>query len=111
MRSVRRLDLRHPDAIGPRWVGAWAALLLLAAFGAALGALPRPLVLPALCFTALAIAAGVAYIAWRRPMPRDAGHVTYWDIAGALTFLGACAATLSEPDQLIPLLEAPRQGR
>jgi len=111
MPTIRRLNVRRSDAVGPKWVAGFAGVVLLVAFAAAAGSLPRPLVMPTLCFAALAIAAAVALIAWRRPMRRDAQHVTYWDIAGALAFLGMCAATLSEPDQLVSFWDGATRHR
>jgi hypothetical protein len=111
MRTGRRLNLPRSEAAGPKLAAGCAGVLLLAAFLAAARSLPWPLVMPALSFAALGIAAAIALLAWRVPMRRDAEHVTYWDLAGALTFLGACAAALSEPDQLVPLLESARQDR
>jgi hypothetical protein len=111
MHMRRRRQGRRSDVVGPNLTAGFAGLLLLAAFVAAAGSLPRPLIVPTLSVTALGIAAAVAFIAWRRPMQRDAKYVTYWDVVGALTFLGMCAAALSEPDQLVPLLESARQDR
>jgi len=42
-----------------------------------------------------------------KPKARPA-RITYWDIAGALTFIGIVAALLSDPDQVVPLMEARR---
>lgn len=109
--TSRRLNERRSDIIGPKLAAGIAGILLLAAVGTAAGSLPRPLIMPAFSFAAFGIAAAVAFIAWRRPMPHDAEYVTYWDVAGALAFLGMCAATLSESDQLVPLLEGTRQDR
>ncbi|MEX0590459.1 MAG: hypothetical protein WD207_05190 [Xanthobacteraceae bacterium] len=66
--------------------------------------LPPQLVLPTVSLVALASACIVAFIAWRS-RPRDRRHPTHWDIAGALTFIGMCAAILSEPDQVVPFLQ------
>jgi uncharacterized membrane protein YfcA len=66
--------------------------------------LPVQLVLPAVCIAALAAACVVGLVAWRS-RAANRRHPTYWDIAGALTFVGMCAAVLSEPDQVLPLLQ------
>lgn len=66
---------------------------------------PAPLLLPAASIALLASAVVVAVLAWRLPKPRADG-VTYWDVSGALTLAGICAALFSEPDQVIPLIES-----
>ena len=86
-----------------------AAGLLTATLVLSAWTLPPAAVLPTVCLAALVTAVAAAAFAWNR-RTRDRGHPNYWDIAGALTFVGMCAAMLSEPDQLLPLLEtAPRR--
>jgi uncharacterized membrane protein YgdD (TMEM256/DUF423 family) len=46
-------------------------------------------------------AAAVALIAWFRPMSRQ---FTYWDAAGALTFIGICVTASVEPEQMVQLV-------
>jgi hypothetical protein len=101
---VRRHARQHPEAVGPVAVLAASTAILAATFLAALWTLPRLMVLPVLCLAALASAASIALIAWRGGATER--HPTYWDVAGALTFIGMCAAVLSEPDQVMALLEA-----
>jgi hypothetical protein len=81
-----------------------AGAALVGTFLVSVFALPRQLVLPVVCLAALAMAAAAAFIAWRSGA-LDQRHPTYWDIAGALAFIGMSAAILSEPDQVFPLLE------
>jgi len=53
--------------------------------------------------TLLFLLAAATAIVWRR----EAGasdRVTYWDVAGALTFIGIGAATLIEPEQMLRLI-------
>ena len=76
-----------------------APLLLLGS------ALPRPLVLPVLCLIAIAGAGVVSLIAWRRGATRQPDHVTAWDVAGALLFVGFAAGMLSDPAQVTHLVE------
>ncbi len=68
--------------------------------------LPLPLVLPVLSIGAVLAAVGVATVALRRPKNLAAARVTYWDMAGALTLIGICAALLSDPEAVIPILES-----
>jgi hypothetical protein len=92
-------------ASGPTIGMAIAAGLLTATLGLSALMLPPAFTLPTVCLTALAAAGATAAFAWNSRV-RHQGHPNYWDIAGALTFVGMCAAMLSEPDQLWPLLEA-----
>lgn len=97
-----------PQAInGPQTL---ALATLLAGFGAfdlLVLFLPPPLILPAISTLLLIVAGGIALIAWRRPCPHQS-LLSYWDLAGAVTFIGIAAALMSEPDQALPLLEASR---
>ena len=68
--------------------------------------LPRPLVLPVLCLIAIAGAAVVSFVAWRQGSAHDSQHVTAWDIAGALAFIGFAAGMLSNPEQAFSLADA-----
>jgi hypothetical protein len=88
------------------------ANLALIASGAVLSAalfvsawkLPIQLVLPTVSVAALATACAIGLVAWTSPAP-NRRHPTCWDVCGALTFIGMCAAILSELDQVLPLLE------
>lgn len=73
-------------------------LILLLAFA------PRPLILPLFGMAALVLAAGTACLAWLQAVDWHAGHLTKWDIAGALAFIGFAAVLLSEPEIVLPLL-------
>ena len=60
--------------------------------------------------TLLLIAAGgIALIAWRGRRPHQSS-LSYWDLAGAVTFVGIAAALMSDPDQALPLFEASRSA-
>jgi hypothetical protein len=57
------------------------------------------LVLPAfsiLLFAEAAVAAVVAHLIRTR---ENSGNITWWDFAGAFTFMGCAAAIFGEPDQ------------
>ena len=95
-----------PQAInGPQTLALATLLAGFGAFGLLVLFLPPPLILPAISTLLLAAAGGIALIAWRRPRPHQS-MVSYWDLAGAMTFIGIAAARMSEPDQALPLLEA-----
>lgn len=66
---------------------------------------PAAMLLPVASLALLASATLIAVLAWRTPKLR-ADTVTYWDVSGALTLAGICAALFSEPDQVIPLIES-----
>jgi hypothetical protein len=70
--------------------------------------LPVALVLPGLSLLVILCAAAAALIGWLRPSRPSSDHVSYWDVAGALTLIGVCAALLSDAEQVMPLLEARR---
>ena len=92
---------------GPQVAAAASAALVAAGLATALLFVPWPLVLPILSAAMIALAAGVALIAWLRKS--DWSGITYWDVAGALTFLGICAALLAEPEHALAVLEGTRR--
>src|SRR5262245_7550892 len=98
----------HGIPRGPQVMLTAAFATAAAGSAAAIAMLPRPLVLPVLSVLLIMIAASVALVAWRFPLRARRGAVNYWDIAGVLTFAGICAALLSEPEQVLPLLESRR---
>jgi len=80
--------------------GALAATL---AVGAALQpSIAREALVPMAVSLLFLFAAAVALIAWLRPVPQC--YFTYWDAAGALTFIGICAAATVEPEQMVQLV-------
>jgi hypothetical protein len=105
--SVHSRPAMRPILAGPEAVALATLVLGGAAFLLMLWLLPAPLILPVLSVSLLAAAAAVALIAWRRPRPHQS-QLGYWDVAGAVTFIGIAAALLSEPDQVLPLLEGTR---
>lgn len=102
---IRRQTADPRLVAGSNLALAVSGAVLTSAFLLSVWTLPTQLVLPVVCLAALATAGAVAFVAWKR-RPSDHRHPSYWDVAGALAFIGMCAAILSEPDQVIPLLEA-----
>jgi hypothetical protein len=51
------------------------------------------------------LAGAIALLAWRR-REGSAQHVNCWDVAGALTLIGICAAATIDPEQLVQLVES-----
>lgn len=104
---------KQPPRPAARWDGPQALSVALLGLGSlallfATWALPQPLVLPALSILLIAAAAATALVALRQPQEPSRERVTYWDVSGALTFIGICAALLSDSAQVLPLLETPR---
>jgi len=83
-----------------------AALLLAAAtWVAAAWGLTNDHTMPLVATLLFALAGIATLVAWRRgPMNRH--RPTYWDVAGALTFIGIGAAALIDPEQMMRLLAA-----
>lgn len=106
-RSGRTIQAALP---GPQALARGTLVLGAGLFGGLLWVLPPPLILPAFSALLLAIACGIALIAWHRPRIHQT-QLNYWDLAGAVTFVGIAAALLSEPDQVLPLLEGSRPPR
>lgn len=95
---------------GPKITLALGACIGLVVFIAAAWSLPGPIVLPLFSIVAIAGAMTTAALGWWSSQRFTAHGLSYWDVAGAMTLVGICAALLSDPEQAIPLLEA-RQNK
>jgi hypothetical protein len=95
----------HTDERGPRLSFALALIVVAAGAIALFWNGAADFVLPAVSTLFLALAAPVAFLAWQRNLPRTGTRVTYWDVAGALTFIGICAGALIDPDQMARIVE------
>ena len=104
MRSTKSLyDRRSGPLIDPQRAFA-AALLAGLVFWIGLFVLvPADLMMPAVTTLLLVLAAGFAVIAWRQ-RSEDPAHVTYTDVAGALTLIGLCAGATIDPDQMVRIV-------
>src|SRR5262245_5516043 len=89
----------------PKATGAAAILIAAVAFVACALMLPRDVVLPATSTLLFILAAVVALVAAREDPAADETELTHYDIAGILTFIGICAASQIDPDQLVRLVE------
>lgn len=93
--------------LGPKVAFATAVLIAFALPAAY--ALPKDLVLPAISILLFVSAGLVALFASSDGRLFEQVHATsqptYWDVAGALTFIGICAAATVDPDQMVRLVE------
>ena len=68
--------------------------------------MPPNALAPAVSILFFVLAAAVALVAWRRPLPSP--RFSYWDVAGALTFIGICMGATVEPGQMVELVAGTR---
>lgn len=80
-------------------------LFILGAMPAAVAALfaPQAIALPLASLISIALAAAVGIFAWRRKVNYRSPGLTFWDLAGMLTFIGLGAGALSEPAAALEL--------
>jgi Flp pilus assembly protein TadB len=97
---------RKPGLDGPQRLLLAMSTLIAAAAAASMMWLPGALVLPALSVAILMAAGMCGVTAWWRAERRRPDRVGTWDVAGALTLIGVCAALLGDPEQALPLFEA-----
>jgi hypothetical protein len=100
IRPVRGPDLAFASALFAAF-GAWA-------FGTYL--LPAEFVLPFVVILLFVLACFAAMVALRRPARTEASRLSYWDVAGAITFVGICIAALVDPEHLVRLVESTDRG-
>jgi hypothetical protein len=86
------------------WIAVAAAFTILAG---AVTALSSTLVAPVASTLLLVMAAAAALVGWLRDGRAEADRLTYWDVAGALTFVGIGAAALIDSEQLARIFDAP----
>jgi hypothetical protein len=82
------------------------AIFALATIGPALvlgWVTPAPLFLPSLSLLSLAIAGGLALLAWLLRVRRQTDDVNLWDVAGVCAFIGFAAGMLSQPEHVLGL--------
>jgi hypothetical protein len=89
----------------PQFTGVAALLTVVAAVTVCAATLPRDFVLPAMSMLFFILAAMVALAASSSDRADDDAGLTHSDIAGLLTFIGICAASQVDPDQMVRLVE------
>jgi hypothetical protein len=89
------------DRTGVAAAGASAALCL-----ALVWLVPVPVLLPVLAPIVLALAGGLALIAWCAGSRRDTSSVNLWDVAGACALVGFAAGVFSDPEDVLYLFES-----
>jgi hypothetical protein len=75
---------------------------------AASAAMPRDFALAAVSTLFFAFAALAALFAWGARRKQNSSTLNYWDVAGALTLIGICAATFLDSDAIIKFIEGRR---
>ena len=108
VRQQRQLLQRHSIvARGPMATFTATVLIAIGTLVVAAVILPKDFALAATSTLFFAFAALVALVAWRLGQENER-TLSYWDVAGALTLFGICAATLMDADQLVRLIESQR---
>jgi hypothetical protein len=92
-------------SLRPQATGAAALLTAVGALTVCASLLPPDLVLPAMSILFFILAAGVGLIAGSRSRAAEETGLTHCDLAGLLTFIGICAASQVDPDQMVRLME------
>ena len=101
-------------ARGPEITFAATVLTGFAAMAAGMAMLASDLVLPVastLFFAMAVLAVLIALFASHGQHARGTDHITYWDVAGALTLFGICVASQIDPDQMVRLVEGEHRAR
>jgi len=97
----RRLQTSRP-AVGPPFVLAGALTAVIAVTALLHRTVPVDALVPGMTTLFLMLAAGVAMVAWYRPM--RGRELSYWDVAGLLTLIGITVSAAVEPDQMVRLI-------
>lgn len=89
---------------GPAVAFTVSILLIFASLATAVRALPQEPLVPAVVTLSFALAGLAALIGWCTRQNSKAEHLTYWDVAGALAFIGIGLSVLVEPEQIVRLV-------
>jgi hypothetical protein len=103
-------DRSSPHGLAPNGPSITLVVAVLAAFGAAslspIGSF-KDGAAATIATLLLVMASAIALFAWvRGGNAQRARGPSYWDVAGALTFIGICVAQTIEPAELVALIEA-----
>lgn len=106
-KAAKRIAHRRSNLwpLRPQVTGGVALLAALAALTVSAATLPHDFVLPAMTMLLFILAAMVALVASSADRAADEAGLTHSDIAGLLTFIGICAASQVDPDQMVRLVE------
>jgi len=109
LNPIGHVTARGWSASGPVLVltGTLAVTLIISAL--LQPSLARDALLPVTVTMMFGFAAGIAALAWFRPLPQR--RFTYWDAAGVLTFIGICAAAAVEPEQAVQFVTGVERQR
>ncbi|HET7679507.1 MAG TPA: hypothetical protein VFK79_05165 [Xanthobacteraceae bacterium] len=105
--DARPIFRPRQESLGPQTV--FVAALMLAATAGIFG--PRSftpdMTLPIVATLLFASAAAASLLAWNHGATAQ-HHLTYWDVAGALTFIGIAIAALIDPEQMLRIVTGAR---
>jgi MYXO-CTERM domain-containing protein len=103
--DIGPLSRQRREGVGPQVMFASALLLAVAAWVFVERVFTSDHSLPLVTTLLFGLAALATLVAWRRgKMARH--HLTYWDVAGALTFIGIGTAALIDAEQMLRLVES-----
>ena len=103
--KVRTVSKERREVLGPQVLFAGALVLAAVAWLLIERNFRTDLSMPLAVTLLFAAAAATASIAWLRGgVSRE--QVNYWDVAGALTLIGICAAATIDPEQLVRIVES-----
>jgi hypothetical protein len=101
--EVGPLSRSRQESFGPQVMFAGALALAAATWIFAARNFAGDLILPLVATLLFALAAMATLLAWSRAAAAP-HRPTYWDVAGALTFIGIGAAALIDPEQMLRLV-------
>lgn len=108
--SLLHVARRAGETLGPRVVLIGIAFVAWAVLTLAPPLLPPGALLPAVVLALFIAACVAALVAGHRANdPRRHPHLTYWDVAGLLTLIGAGLSAAVEPEQMVRLVETARR--
>jgi hypothetical protein len=96
-------------SLRPQVTGAAALLIAAGAMTVCAAMLHPDFVLPVLTTLFFILAAMVALIATNEDPTAEETGLTHYDVAGFLTFIGICASSQIDPDQLVRLIEGAKR--